>query len=207
MKTYVATYIEVQPNYVTEAIALIRDYSSFASGESGCVSIEPLQEVWRRHRFVVIEEWNDDASFQAHENSPNTAQFRSKLREIHKSPPDQRLHHEFEIGPRGGTATSFSFYVVTHVDVPPPRKDETEALLRGVAEEMRSQEGNLQFDIFQQKAPRTNHFTVLAIWTGENAFASHEANLQTRRFRESLGPMLGAPYDERVYLQFFTHSR
>ncbi len=97
--------------------------------------------------------------------------------------------------------TSSSLFVVTHVDVPPPRKDETEALLTKVAEQIRSNEGNLRFDVFQQNAPRLNHFTIISVWNDERAFALHEANAQTRLFREALGPMLGALYDERIYRQ------
>jgi len=32
-----------------------------------------------------------------------------------------------------------------------------------------------------------------------NAFDAHEGKLHTRQFREALAPMLGAPYDERLY--------
>ena len=90
--------------------------------------------------------------------------------------------------------------VVTHVDVPPPRREETEALLRALVEPSRQEDGNVRYDVFQQLTPRTNHFTVFAIWSDVHAFGSHEAKPHTRAFREALGPMLGAPYDERLYL-------
>jgi quinol monooxygenase YgiN len=198
MKTYIATYIEVQPNQVTPAVALLREYRERNT------TIEPLQEVYRRNRFVVIEEWEDDSSFQAHDTAPQTAQFRSKLRDIHKSPYDQRVHHDFAIGPSRADTPPSSLFVVTHVDVPPPRREDAEALLRSVSQEIRNHEGNLRFDIFQQNAPRTNHFTTLSQWSSGDAFASHEANPQTRKFRELLGPMLGALYDERMYKRIQT---
>jgi quinol monooxygenase YgiN len=68
-----------------------------------------------------------------------------------------------------------------------------------LAEQSRTDAGVIRYDIFQQNAPRTNHFTVFAVWTDEKAFASHELQPHTRQFREALGPMLGAPYDERFY--------
>jgi quinol monooxygenase YgiN len=57
----------------------------------------------------------------------------------------------------------------------------------------------VRYDVFQQNAPRTNHFTVFAVWNGETGFLSHQTQPHTRQFREALGPMLGAPYDERLY--------
>jgi quinol monooxygenase YgiN len=92
-------------------------------------------------------------------------------------------------------------FVVTHVDVPPPRKDETEILLTKVAGQIRGRDSNSRFDVFQQIAPRLNHFTLVAAWADESAFTRHEANAEVRLFREELGPMLGALYDERLYRQ------
>jgi len=72
-------------------------------------------------------------------------------------------------------------------------------LLKSLAEQSRKENGNVVYDVFQQKAPRTNHFTVFATWNNDEAFASHEMQPHTRQFREALAPMLGAPYDERLY--------
>ena len=201
MKTYVAAYIEISPGHTAQAIPLMEEYRTLSGDQEGFVGIDILQEIHRHNRFVVIEEWNDESSFQVHEAAHDTAQFRSRLRNIHKSPYDQRVHHDFAVGPRSGAVTSSALFVVTHVDVPPPRKDETEALLTNVAGQIRSNKGNLRFDVFQQNAPRLNHFTIISVWSDESAFALHEANAETRLFREALGPMLGALYDERIYRQ------
>jgi quinol monooxygenase YgiN len=157
-----------------------------------------LQEASRPNRFVIIEAWQDDSSFQVHESAEYTAQFRSRLRIIHNSPYDQRVHHSFAVGPERGARVGM-LSVVTHVDVPPPRKDEAEALLKSLAEQSRKDEGNARYDVFQQNAPRANHFTVFAAWNDENAFASNQMTPHTRQFRVLLGPLLGAPYDERLY--------
>jgi quinol monooxygenase YgiN len=196
--TYVATYIEVQPGSSTQGVALLAAYRIASRREAGNQSVEVLREIHRPNRFVIIEAWNDEAAFQTHEPATHTAQLRSGLKSIHNSPYDQRVHHEFSIG-QDRPVESDAFCVVTHVDVPPPRKDETEVLLRRLAEESRNDDGNLRYDVFQQNAPRTNHFTVFAVWADERAFTSHAVKSHTRQFRESLGPMLGAPYDERLY--------
>ena len=197
--TYVATYIDVQPSFTNQAVALIKEYRGASSAEEGNSGTDLLQEVSRQNRFVIIEAWKDESSFQVHESAAHTAQFRSRLRAIHNSPYDQRVHHAFAVGPEPGAAGPGTLSVVTHVDVPPPRKDETEVLLKTLAEQSRKDDGNARYDVFQQNAPRTNHFTVFAAWNGEKAFASHEMQQHTRQFREALGPMLGAPYDERLY--------
>jgi quinol monooxygenase YgiN len=198
---YIVTYIDVQPGFTGQAIDLARQYRKACSAETGSLWVEAMQEKSRRNRFVVIEAWKDESSAQNHESQEHTANFRATLRTIHNSPNDQRIHHEFSIAAQGAAGTGAALFVVTHVDVPPPRREETEVLLKRLAEESRSDGGNLRYDVFQQQAPRTNHFTVLAVWTGEQAFASHELKPHTRGFREALGPMLGAPYDERLFEQ------
>jgi quinol monooxygenase YgiN len=199
---YVVTYIDVQPDLTGQAIDLIRQYQTASAAEDGCLWGETMQERSRRNRFVVIEAWKDESVAQIHEGREHTNRFRSELGKIHNSPNDQRVHHEFSVVPVSGKAGSGALNVVTHVDVPPPRRDETEVLLKRLAEESRKEEGNLRYDIFQQLAPRTNHFTVFAVWSDQRAYASHELKSHTRQFREALGPMLGAPYDERLFETF-----
>jgi quinol monooxygenase YgiN len=189
---YVATYIDVQAGSTAAGIALIKEYVEASRAEA-------VQEMSRTNRFVIIEVWNDQAAIEAHERSDGTAQFRSKLKAIHNSPYDRRVHLAFAIDPRPRADLQATMFVVTHVDVPPPRKDETEVLLKALAEEIRSLDGNARYDVFQQNAPRTNHFTVFAAWRDRRAFDSYEMSPHTRRFREAIGPLLGAPYDERLY--------
>src|SRR5262245_14028396 len=196
---YIATYIDVQPDSTEDAITLLTQYHSDSKAERGNLWIHGLQENSRQNRFVVLEAWSDEESLQAHESAEHTTQFRSRLRTIHNSPYDRRVHTAFAVGIEQALAGKDALQVVTHVDVPPPRKDETEMLLRSLAEESRHDHGNLRYDVFQQLAPRTNHFTIFAIWRDQHSFVLHEAKPHTRQFREGLGAMLGAPYDERLY--------
>src|SRR5262249_34502187 len=139
------------------------------------------------------------SAFEERENAEPTRQFRAKLKAIHSSPYDQRVHHGFALGTPTETTNRDSLCVVTHVDVPPPRREETEVLLKRLAEESRNDEGNIRYDVFQQMAPRTNHFTVFAAWKNTDAFESHESKPHRLEVREALWPLLGAPYDERLY--------
>jgi quinol monooxygenase YgiN len=89
-------------------------------------------------------------------------------------------------------------YVVTHVDVVPPRKDDGLAAVRQLADASRPSPGNVRFEVVQQTS-RPNHFTVVEIWKDARAVETHAMAEATRRFRDALGPMSGALYDERMF--------
>jgi quinol monooxygenase YgiN len=197
---YVATYLDVQLPSVNQGLALIKQYRDATAAEKGNAGTDVVQEIGRPNHFVVIELWKDQQSFDAHENAAHTTGFRSKLKAIHSSPYDQRVHQGLAIDTREWPKSARgTVSVVTHVDVPPQRKDETEVLLKRAADDSRKDDGNLRYDVFQQTAPRTNHFTVVEVWKDRSAFDAHELKPHNRQYRETLGPMLGAPYDERLY--------
>jgi quinol monooxygenase YgiN len=195
---YTATYVDVQPPLSGQSLRLIEQYREATQKEGGNTSIEVVQEIGRANRFVILEVWKDKASFDTHEKANPAADFRSRLQAIHVGPSDQRVHQGLAIDARGAAIPRNSVSVVTHVDVPPPRREEAEALLKAVAEESRKDEGNIRYDVYQEIS-RTNHFTIFATWRDAKAFESHEIKPHVRRFRETLAPMLGAPYDDRLY--------
>src|SRR3989442_5730252 len=196
---YVATYIDVQVNSTNEGMAIIKQYRDATRAEKGNSGTDFVQETGRPSRFVIVEFWKDQVSFEAHEKAAHTAQFRSKLKAIHNSPYDQRIHQGLAVDSRPLATGRGTVSVVTHVDVPPQSKNETEVLLKRLAEESRKADGNLRYDVSQQTTPRTKHFTVLAVWKDRSAFDAHETKPHTRQVREALAPMFGAPYDDRLY--------
>jgi quinol monooxygenase YgiN len=196
---YIATYVDVQPSSTNAATALIAQYREASRGEEGNLGVDVVQEIGRPNRFVIVEAWKDQASFEAHDKGANTTQFRTKLKAVHNSPYDLRAHSGFAIDPRTASPGRDTLSIVTHIDVPPPRREEAEVLLKRLAEDSRKDDGNLRYDVFQQAFGRTNHFTVFSVWKDRKAFDAHEAQPHTRQFREALGPMLGALYDERLY--------
>src|SRR5689334_4086565 len=94
---YVATYIDVQLNSTNEGIALIKQYREDSRIDRGNSSVDVVQEIARPNRFVIIEVWKDLSSFDAHERADHTVRFRERLKAIHNSPFDQRVHHGFAI--------------------------------------------------------------------------------------------------------------
>jgi quinol monooxygenase YgiN len=197
---YIATYIDIQSSAVDKGVSLIKQYREQSRAEPGNSAVDVVQEIARPNRFVIIEVWRDQSAFDTHERADHTARFRTGLLAIHNSPFDQRVHRAFAIDSRPVAAGREMVSVVTHVDVPPQRTNETEMLLTTLADESRKDEGNLRYEVFQQAASR-NHFTVFAVWKDSRTFNSYETKPHTRQFRTALAPMLGAPYDERLYKQ------
>jgi quinol monooxygenase YgiN len=82
--------------------------------------------------------------------------------------------------------------------VPPPRKDECIAALDPLADANRKGDGNMRFEVVQQ-TNRPNHFTVIEAGKDHKAYDARGSAGSQRSFRDKLGPMLGALYDERIY--------
>ncbi len=196
---YVATYFELQPRSAESAAMLVTKYVDVARRAPGNLRADPFREIGRPNRFVVIEEWSGEATFAVHEQAASTRTFREELELIERSPFDQRVNTAFEVDSRPIDLPRDAVLVVTHVDVPGNRREDTEQLLRSLAVASRAADGNVRYDVYQQLAPRTNHFTVFAAWRDAGALEADGLSQHWLRFRKSLAPMLGAPYDERLY--------
>jgi quinol monooxygenase YgiN len=152
---------------------------------------------------VVIESWKDRAAFDAHAKSASASQLRDKLKAIQNAPYDERVHTGLSVGsagasPAGGRIGGGAVYVVTHIDVIPPKKDDGTALVKQHGDESRKDDGSLRFEILVQ-TNRPNHFSAVEVWKSRGAADAHGATTRTRNFRETLAPMSGALYDERFY--------
>jgi quinol monooxygenase YgiN len=197
---YVATYIDAQTVSTNEAGSLVKAYRGTTRSESGNLGTEVVQEIGRPSRWLVMETWNDVSSFETHKKAASTIGFQNKLKTIQNSPYDERTHKVLSVDSKPWALERGKLSVVTHVDVPPQARDQAEALLKKLAEASRSDEGNLRYDVLQESPMRTNHFTIFAVWKDRKAFDSHETKPHTRQFRDAIAPMLGAPYDERLYM-------
>ena len=109
-----------------------------------------------------------------------------------------RLHSGFAVAPPTGKPGPDAVFVLTHVDVPPPQKDQTIELQKALATAARKDDGNLWFDVLQQN-DRPNHFTLFEAWRDRKAFDASIAAAHTKEFRQKLNPLEGALYDERLY--------
>jgi quinol monooxygenase YgiN len=195
---YGATYVEVAPGATSQGIALLKALTAASRKEDGNLRFQAVQERERPNRFVVIEAWKDQAAFEAHRKAKPYAEFNEKLVPIRNAPPDERVHNALAAAANLPASSRGAIWVVTHVDVPPPSKDACITEIKTLTEASRKDAGNLMFEAVQQ-TNRPNHFTVVEIWKDGKAFDAHGTAEHTRRFRANLGPMLGAPFEDRVY--------
>ena len=196
---YTATYVEVVPPAAAQGAAWLRQYGEAGRKDTGSLRLEILQRIDRPNQFTILAAWKDQKAFEAHRAAAPATEFRDKLQPLLASPNDERLHNALSVGGAPAPSAVGAIYAVTHVDVIPPRKDDAVALLKQLAEDSRKDAGNLRFDVVQQ-TNRPNHFTVVEAWKDRQAFDAHGMAAHTRRFRDQLGPMSGALYDERLYL-------
>ena len=194
---YVATYVEVLPGAVRDAAAVLRQYRDAVRNHAGNLRAEVVQETGRPTRFVLLSAWSDPGAFDAHVKNANAPQVREKFKALLAAPFDERVHSGFAVAAREPLRPN-SMTVGSHVDVPPPMREKLEPMLRSLAEASRKESGNLRFEV-QQQANRMNHFTVVEVWADHKAYETHVGAAHTRQFRDALGPMLGALYDERLY--------
>jgi quinol monooxygenase YgiN len=195
---YVVTYVEILPQSMEGAIAVLKADTAAGREDDGCRSMRLLRDVGRDNRFAILAIWKDGDAFEAHSKAQHAQRLRDQLRPIQVAAPDERVHIGFWLSPTPTRPSPDALWVVTHVDVPPPRKDDVAVILKQLAEHSTGEPGNVRFDVVQQIS-RPNHFTVSEIWSAPESFDAHLAAAHTKQFREQLGPMLGALYDQRLY--------
>jgi quinol monooxygenase YgiN len=195
---YSVTYVEVVPTSKAAGIALIKRYREATRNEDGNLRAEAVSRLGQPHQFAILEVWKDQKAFEAHQKSENTTQFRDKIQAIRNAPTDERVHIGVSVGPLQAGPAGAAVYVVTHVDVIPPRKDDGFAAVKQLGDESRTAAGNVRFEVVQQ-TNRPNHFTVIETWKDAKAVETHSMAEPTRQFRDKLGPMSGALYDERMF--------
>jgi quinol monooxygenase YgiN len=124
--------------------------------------------------------------------------MRGELNPIRIGYHDQRLETAIDIDPAPVETGKDAIYVATHVDVTGQFKDDAIVMMKKLAAESRKQGGAERFEVWQQNN-RLNHFTMIEAWKDQAALDAHNAAASVREFREQLGHMMGALYDDRRY--------
>jgi len=91
-----------------------------------------------------------------------------------------------------------AIYVVTYIDVYPNFADECKKLLQQFAVDSRKDAGSVRFEVLQDLS-RSNHFTLIEIGRASRTSTRILHPPTPRAVREKIGPMIGAPFDERLY--------
>jgi quinol monooxygenase YgiN len=196
--TDVVTYIEVTPSGEAEAANLLGQLAAASRKEAGSVSFTALQHIERPSQFAILETWSDAKAQEAHDAGPALRQFREKLDHLRVGYYDERLETGIDVAALAAPPSKDAIYVVTHVDVAGGFKDDGIAMINKLAAESRKEAGAERFELWQQNN-RLNHFTLVEIWKDRAALDAHSRAPASREFREKVGHLLGALYDDRRY--------
>ena len=196
---HVVSYIDVAPSARATATTLLQQFASASRKDAGNMRFDILQRMAPSNQFAIVAVWKDQNAYDAHLTAPHTKEFREKIKPDLISAIDDRVHTGMEIAaaPAGKNGRG-AVVVVTHVDVPPPKKDECIAALKTLVADSRKEGGSARFEVFQQ-GNRPNHFSVVEVWKDQRAYDAHITAAPTKKFRDQLTPMSGALYDERLY--------
>jgi len=196
---YRITYFDVAQAAGVKTAGVLRQFAAATRKEEGNTGFLALSEIARPGRFAVVEAWRDRAAAEAH--AANSA-LRDQLQPWFASPFDIRSNAGLAVTPPsvGGEAGagSAAVYVLTHLDVGPPNKDQAVEMLKTLAADSSKDPGNLRFDILQQDG-RLNHLPIIEAWSSAGAQAAHTMAEHTRAYRAKLLTLQGALYDERLY--------
>jgi quinol monooxygenase YgiN len=89
-------HVDVLPPGTPQTVALLRQLGQHARSESGCIKFQVLQQIGRPNHFTLVEEWTNQAAYDADLGSRETRDFREKLQPLLGSPFDERLHTEIK---------------------------------------------------------------------------------------------------------------
>jgi quinol monooxygenase YgiN len=205
----ILTFVEVRQDAVERGRRMLADYALALRRGSEAADAVVLQELDRPDRFALVESAGHAGSLSAAEDRARTALLRLEVLLV--APLDRREHRDFLPGcarASGGVSLPRArlhpgdgehiLYVLTHVDIAGRPGSVPDSAFRELAQAGCAASGNLAFHVWQQ-SNRGNHFNLVAAWAGRSDWASFVSGAAARRFRESVGPMLGSLYDERLY--------
>jgi len=191
------TYLEVAPSEVSRTVSVLRTYRQVTQKAAGAIRIQVLQQIGRPNLFAVAEKWREAAALQAQLASVDNKKLRDQLETVLISPIDERLLAPVTAQPAKGSASDQAIYVLTHADAA-AKREEIPGMLQELAAAARQENGNVLFDATVQPN-RTNHFTLIEVWSDQKAYEAHEIAVTTKKFRSAFGAVSGALYDERIY--------
>ncbi len=89
-------------------------------------------------------------------------------------------------------------YVVTYVDVYPNFADGTAAALTAEVAASKKDAGFVRYE-FMRDVSRSNHFAIVEVWQSRQSYEAHLTQAHVKKFRETIQPWMGSPFDERLY--------
>jgi len=196
---YALTTFDVAPDATPRTIALLKQYRDATLRQGGNISVDLLQEIGLPNRFAIHESWSDRSAYDANDKAPQMAALREGLTPLAGGPPDRRTYRPFSIGPARNDGSAGAVTMVLFLDVFPPGLTPTLVAVKDAAAAARKGEGNLRYDVEQEGRGIGNHMIFYAEWQNRHDFDTYEKSNYARHMRDIVGPLLGSPYDDRLY--------
>jgi quinol monooxygenase YgiN len=190
-------YFEVAPAEIGRTATVLKTYRQTAQKAAGVIRIQVLQQIGRPNFFAIAEKWSNGTALQAQLASVDNKKLRDELQAALISPFDERLLAPVTAPSANRSASDQAIYVLTHADAA-ARREEIPGMLQELATAARQENGNVLFDATVQPN-RTNHFTLIEVWSDQKAQEGHQIAATTKKFRSTFGAVSGALYDERIY--------
>ena len=197
-QVYVVVYIELAPGSQASGERILDQLAQVAF-TAGARRFDVDKEVQRSNCYVLIETWNDQATYTAFLSSSITQASFAQLAPFLIAPLDERDGTLIQVGKAADApAHGGEIEVVTHIDVIPTFLSQAQPLILKFVVDSASDPGVREFLLVSWDGI-TNHFQLIERYDTKRAFDLHVSNQHTVQFRNSLQPFIGAPYDERVY--------
>ena len=84
-----------KPRSEETAGELLRRQAAETQHDAGLVSFVVLQQNGASNHFTIVETWRDSRSYEKHQGSHHTVEFRNEIQPYLGGPFDTRSHHPF----------------------------------------------------------------------------------------------------------------
>jgi quinol monooxygenase YgiN len=197
---FVITYVEFKPADTRAGGEVLEELAERAEDSPGEIRFDVLQQIDRANFFALFEIWSSAQTFAAFKTSSAFQSALTELTPLLEAPLDERLGNLLTgtVNPRSRHAKARQIFVITHVDVDPQNVPQARPLLDTFVNESLNDRGARSFALLSQ-TPTTNHFQLFEVFAKLRAFDAHVSAQHTVDFRTNIDPLLGAPYDERLY--------
>jgi quinol monooxygenase YgiN len=196
----VVVYVEFKPEDTKAGSKVLEELAALAEDNSGVIRFDVLQQTDRANFFALFEVWNNAQTFADFQNSSTTQAILTQLTPLLEAPLDQRPGNLLTgtVNPRSKHAGGRQIFVITHVDVDPQFVGQAGPLLDTFVNDSLNDPEVQTFALLSQ-TPTPNHFQLIETFANLKAFEAHLSTQHTVDFRTNIDPLLGAPYDERLY--------
>jgi len=197
---FVVVYVELKPANARAGGDVLQQLDARAEDSAGVIRFDVLQQIDRPNFFALFEVWSNAQTFEDFQNSSETQAILTQLTPLLEAPLDQRPGNLLTgtVNPRSRHAQARQIFVITHVDVDPQFVPQAQPLLNTFVADSLNDLGVQTFALLSQ-TPTLNHFQLVETFANLKAFEDHLSAQHTVDLRTNIDPLLGAPYDERLY--------